>query len=296
MANIKTPPYRLLACFAQVVEAGSIREAARRLGVSAPVVSTALAELEAIARVTLLRRGRAGAALTADGKSLFAAVEPMVRAAEHAAAALGGRYDRPAGKLSITLPTELSLSWLPPLLRAFESRHPEVEVTVHALDSVVDLARSDFQLALRASFSVMAARGPEVIAVQPVELVAAPKLVPQKRVALTQLMRRLPFIGFTERRLRDGFIAVLPSGKTTKVAARVRLRVNNGYVAKELAKQGLGAALAMTSAVREDLANGSLMRVAREETFGFVAVRAVYRDRLPPAAARAFVDLVRASG
>ncbi|MGH6962006.1 MAG: LysR family transcriptional regulator [Dongiaceae bacterium] len=296
MANSEAPPYRLFSHFVQVVEAKSLREAARRFGVSAPVVSTAIAELEARVGVTLLRRGRQGASLTADGAALYEAAEPMVRAAEHAMAAVAGRRTHLSGRLALTLPTELSLSWLPLVLREFQARHPQAEVTVHAIDTVVDLAKSDFHLAIRAVYSVLGARGPEVIDVQPLELVASPQALPgKKRAALPALMRRLPFIGFTARRLRDGLIAVLPGGRTVRIPTSTTLRVNNGYVAKELAKQGLGAALVLASAVKEDLAGGALVRIAERETFGFVILRAVYRDRLPPAIARAFVEVVRAS-
>lgn len=295
MPNNEAPPYRLLSYFVHVVEARSLREAARRLEVSAPVVSTAIAELEARAGVTLLRRGRQGAALTADGAALYEAAEPMVRAAEHAMAAVARRKTHFSGRLALTLPTELSLSWLPQVLREFQGRHAQAEVTVHAIDTVVDLARSDFHLAIRAAYSVLSARGPEVISVQPLELVAAPRVLPRRRMPLAALMRRVPFIGFTPRRLREGLIAVLPGGRTARIPTSTTLRVNNGYVAKELAKQGLGAALVLASAVKQDLADGTLVRVAERETFGFVILRAIYRDRLPPAIARAFVEVVRAS-
>ena len=43
-----TRNYRLLAYFVEIVDCGSVRAAARRLFVSAPVVSKALADLDKI--------------------------------------------------------------------------------------------------------------------------------------------------------------------------------------------------------------------------------------------------------
>jgi LysR family pca operon transcriptional activator len=76
--------YRLLAYFVEIVDAGSLREAARRLSLSPPVVSAALADLEALARTTLLRRGRRGAVPTREGAALYETASAMVTAARAA--------------------------------------------------------------------------------------------------------------------------------------------------------------------------------------------------------------------
>ena len=65
-----TRNYRLLAYFVEVVNCGSVRGAARNLFVSPPVVSKALADLEAEVNATLLQRGKRRLDLTAEGKVL----------------------------------------------------------------------------------------------------------------------------------------------------------------------------------------------------------------------------------
>jgi len=77
-----TRDYRLMALFVAIADSNSIRAASRRLNVSAPVVSTALADLEATLGTTLVRRGRRQLELTPDGRAFHAAAREMVRAAD----------------------------------------------------------------------------------------------------------------------------------------------------------------------------------------------------------------------
>ncbi len=287
-----TRDYRRLAHFVHVAEAGSIRAAARRLNLSPAVVSTTLADLEAALGTTLVRRGRRPFVLTEAGKRLHEAAAAMVEAGARAMAVADARRPVAAGPLAITLPTELSVAWLPKVLEAFERRHPDVHTVIHALDSAVDLARSDYDVALRAFYTLAPERPADAIAFLPLALVAAPRLCRGRR-SLAARLAEIPFIGFTARTNDATLAAIDPQGRTVHVPARCRCYVNNGFVAKEMAKAGFGAALVIGVAVAEDLRAGLLARVDRAHRFGAVAVRVLLRDKLPSPAARAFAEFLR---
>lgn len=275
--------YRRLAHFVHVVEAGSVRAAARRLRVSAPVVSCAVSDLEADLGLTLLRRDGRRLIATEAGRALFESAARMVSAAEEA---LGGQAV-PAGKLEITLPTELAAVWLPSRLAAFERDHPRVSLVIHASDQVTDLVQSDCEVAMRARHIVGAGGEDAAIDRLPIVLVAAPRLV-AKRAPLADHLARIPYIGFTPT-VRHHLTAIRRDGGVERLAVRPRLHVNNGQVARELAKAGMGAALLLADAVRDDIAAGRLKRLGADLDFGHIAVRVLLRDALPSPAARAFV-------
>jgi DNA-binding transcriptional LysR family regulator len=285
--------YRLLAYFVEIVDAGSLREAARRLSLSPPVLSAALADLEATAGVKLLRRGRDCATPTEEGAALHATASAMVAAARAAMDGFRQRRSRPSGTVRVTLPTELSLAWLPDRLAAFERRHPQISIRIEASDEPVDLARSDFDLALRATPDSKAPPVTDAIARLPVVLVAAPSLVaglPRDPVAR---LGRLPFVTLPVLRRSGGLVARRPDGTRLHADPPVRIEVNNGFVAKEFAKLGFGAALALELAVAEDLRRGRLVRAVPGLDFGHVAVRVLMRDRHPSAATAAFAAFLR---
>jgi DNA-binding transcriptional LysR family regulator len=281
--------YRLLAYFAEIVEAGSLVQAARRLSLSPPVLSAALANLEAIAGTSLLRRGRKGAVPTPEGAALYEAAAAMVAAAQTALVGLGTRRAAPAGEIRVSLPTELALDWLPARLRAFEKRYPGVAVALDASDLPADPRRDEFDVALRATHSFAKTAGPDALALLPLELVAAPALLADLPRAAEARLAKLPQIALTSGVNRGLYVAHGRDGEVMRIAARVRMVVNNGVIAKEFAALGFGAALAIGVSVAGDIKRGRLARVAPGLDFGRVALRPLFRDRRPSPAAAAFV-------
>lgn len=289
--------YRLLAYFAEIVEAGSLVQAARRLSLSPPVLSAALADLEAIAGTSLLRRGRKGAVPTPEGVALYEAASAMVAAAQTALVGLGTRRAAPAGEIRVSLPTEIALDWLPARLRAFEKRYPDIGVTLDASDLTVDPRRDEFDVALRATHGFAKTVGPDVLALLPLELVAAPALLADLPRAAAERLAKLPQIALASGVNRGFYVAHGRDGAVLRVGTRVGIVVNNAIVAKEFAALGFGAALAIGVSVAGDIKRGRLARAAPGLDFGRVALRPLFRDRRPSPAAAAFVAfLAQSSG
>lgn len=70
-----------LRCFVAVVDAGTLAEAGRRLGMATASVSKAIARLEEAAGAKLLHRSTHALSLTEDGKRLIDPAREAVRAA-----------------------------------------------------------------------------------------------------------------------------------------------------------------------------------------------------------------------
>ena len=90
--------FRHLSCFVAIAQERNLRRAAERLHLSQPAVSKTLGELEALAGVQLVERGRQGARLTAAGEQFLRHAVGVTQALESATAALmgGEPNDRPA--------------------------------------------------------------------------------------------------------------------------------------------------------------------------------------------------------
>lgn len=285
---LPTRDYRLIAFFVAIADTGSIRAAARRLGVSAPVVSMALTDLEAGLGTTLAQRSSRGLKLTRDGQAFHAAAAEMVRAGERAIDTIRDASRRPSGRLAITLPAELCAVWLPPHLKAFEARFPDIQTTIEAVDTVVDLPRSDCDIALRSTFLQSPLRPPDSLAILPLALVAEPALAARAGTARDAL----PLIGFSPREANTVMTGVRADGTRLSLPCRTRITVNNGLLARELAKAGFGAALVIAEIVADDLKHGRLARIMPAYEFGYVAMRLIMRDDHPSAAARAFAQFL----
>jgi DNA-binding transcriptional LysR family regulator len=283
--------YRLIAIFAAIADAGSIRAAARRLGLSAPVISTALTALEANLGTTLMRRGGRRMEPTATGAAFHIAASEMVLAAERAMETVKAEHRRPSGRLSITMPTELCQAWLPPVLRAFEARYPLVETRVHASDDVDDLSEGNFDIALRARRALEAPRA--ALTTLPLALVARADIANAYPTLAAARRTPVPMIAFTPLGRVASLDALDAAGARIEVPCAPRIAANNGLLAAALAREGFGAALVAEAGVEADIEAGRLARVLPSLDFGHIAVRLAFRDAHPSPAALAFARLAR---
>lgn len=92
---------RGLRVFLAVCRANSISGGARRLNISQPSVSNAIAQMEARTGVTLFERSRSGIALTSAGAALLVRAEAMENLLEHAEEELRLAREGTAGPLRI---------------------------------------------------------------------------------------------------------------------------------------------------------------------------------------------------
>lgn len=118
-----------LEAFVLVARLGSVKAAARALGVSEPAVSGSLAALRRNLADDLVVNTLSGMQLTAGGKRLLPIASQMVNLAVEARNAL--RHERGAPDVLRVVATSTVAEYVArPLLTAFTNRHDSVEVTL----------------------------------------------------------------------------------------------------------------------------------------------------------------------
>ncbi len=137
-----------LRCFIAVVEASSLAEAGRRLGMSAASVSKAIARLERSVGSRLLHRSTHAFSLTLEGEALLGPAREVLAAASGFRKA-AGEGTAVGGTIRITAPVGFCRVVLAPLLSAFRRIHPSVDLDVRATNDIVSLADDGIDVALR---------------------------------------------------------------------------------------------------------------------------------------------------
>ena len=116
--------FRHLSCFVAIAQERNLRRAAERLHLSQPAVSKTLGELEALAGVQLVERGRQGARLTAAGEQFLRHAVGVTQALESATAALMGSGEASAPIVHVgALPTVAS-GLLPQAIARLHAQRP----------------------------------------------------------------------------------------------------------------------------------------------------------------------------
>lgn len=244
--------------FVAVIEAGSFRDAARRLSRAQPTISQHVRKLEEELGVALVRRSHARCVPTAKGETFLPHARRLLRAAEEARSAV----DR--SRFVVGAASNIGIYLLPPLVRAFRDRFgptPPVELAIASnpvvarrlRDGEVDVAVLEWWEG-PAGFDARVWRSePMVVIVSPDHPWAGRPAVTVEELYGVAMIGGEPGTG-TGRLLRE-----------TLGAQAARLTVVSELGSTEAVKHavaaGLGVSLVLAGAVAEEVAAGSLCAI-----------------------------------
>jgi DNA-binding transcriptional LysR family regulator len=230
-----------LRYFVACAEAGSVTAAARRLNISQPSVSAAIAELEKSLGLDLFLRHHAqGLSLTPAGRRLLVEALGLLAHAEELRQGALDLSQRPAGEIELGCFETFGPMRMPGLLRALKTRFPEIAVRVHEahLAGLLEgLRRGRFDLALTYDLGLGPEFAFETLAEVPlyVMLPIDHRLAARKAVALADLADE-PLVLLDLPQSRDHFLSVMRSrGLEPRIAHEtasfemVRGLVANGF-------------------------------------------------------------------
>lgn len=120
--------WNLLRLFVEIVKAGGIGAAARRLNRQQPTISAALKRLEDFAGAQLLRRNASGVEVTPAGRALLLLCEDMFEAARMAPHQIAQAMKRVEGLVRIQMISSVISPELDEAIATFHRRHPSIQI------------------------------------------------------------------------------------------------------------------------------------------------------------------------
>jgi len=138
-----------LEVLVEAARAGSLSEAARRLGITPAVASKRLAALEAELRVRLMHRSTRRLSLTSEGEALLPHAVAVIESHDAARRSVAEGVGRAQGVLRVTAPVTFGARVLWPMLPEFLASNPDLELDLQMTDSIVDLRAESIDAALR---------------------------------------------------------------------------------------------------------------------------------------------------
>lgn len=134
--------------FVTLVQAGSVRASADRLGVNPSTVTRRLEGMESRLGVKLFVRSHSGLTLTADGDELHTRLEPLAADLGDLEATLASRGDEVAGTIRLTIPDVMAIVLMPELV-GYAAAHPRVRLEFIPNYRELDLTRGEADMAIR---------------------------------------------------------------------------------------------------------------------------------------------------
>ncbi|MEW6169815.1 MAG: LysR family transcriptional regulator, partial [Pseudomonadota bacterium] len=126
-----------LAAFVEIADCGSFTQAAETLHLSQPAVSKRITALEERIGAPLFDRIGRQVGLTDAGRALLPHARKVLQDIEDGRRALSQLSEQVAGRLSVGTSHHIGLHRLPPVLRSYTQRYPQVDLDLHFMDSEV---------------------------------------------------------------------------------------------------------------------------------------------------------------
>ena len=265
-----------------IAKGGSLRMAARELGVTSSAISQKLAKLEERLKIQLAQRsGRAGLVLTAEGGWLAEQAGDILNRLKGLEADLSDRKGVVAGVLSVLAPFGFGRSDLAPLVAEFCALYPKLDVHLEFMDNVATDKRLECDIVFRLGRPVShAGQEATLITHERRVLCAAPSYILEKGVPRSPRdLNSLNTIAINEDSEDPRLWSFQKTQvHTERIRIKPRLTSNDGEVARSWALAGHGIVMRPLRSVEEDLEAGRLVKVLSDWTVPDVPVVALTRS------------------
>jgi DNA-binding transcriptional LysR family regulator len=280
-----------MAVYVAVAETESFAGAARKLGMSPPSVTRAVALLEKRLGVKLLTRTTRFVRTTDAGESYLEHARRVIAEADEADEAVAGVHAEPRGHVSVTAPVLFGRMFVTPCIVEYLERFPDTSVTAVLLDRVVSLLEEGIDVGVRIGElpdSTMRATRVgyvrRVVCASPGYLKAhgtprAPADLSEHTIIAARAVTATMDWKFNADK------------KATSVRVRPRLTVTNNEAAIVAAVRGFGVTRLLSYQIAPHLAAGELRVVLQEYETARLPIHVLHSEgRQASAKVRTFVD------
>jgi DNA-binding transcriptional LysR family regulator len=283
----------LMTVFVAVAEEGGFAAGARKLGMSPPAVTRAIAALEERLGLRLLERTTRHVRVTQAGQRYLDDARRIIAAVDEADEAAAGINATPRGHLAVTAPVLFGRMYVTPGIVDYLQRYPGTEVSAVFVDRVTKLMEEGLDVAVRigelpdsSMQALQVGRVRRMVVASPAYLKTNgapqhPSELGRHTVIAATGASTQPEWRFIEEMKVQGY----------KVQPRLTVTSNDSAI--EAARCGLGLVRLLSYQAAPWIASGQLLPVLQEFELPPVPINIVHRDgRQGSARVRAFIDLL----
>ena len=288
--------FHSMQVFVAVAEERGFAAAARRLQLSPPAVTRAIASLEQRLGISLFVRSTRHVRTTDAGLRYLQDVRRILAQTEAADDAAAGIYAKPSGRLAITAPALFGKLFVMPAIIDYLQRYTDTQIEAVFLDRMVNLLEEGLDVAVR--IGELADSSERALRVGSVRTItcASPAYLEQHGTVLTpdELLEHSLISSGTANQVLDWRFAEKGGHRNLRIQARLTVTSNDAIL--DAAKQGFGIARLLSYQVAEALANKELVLLLEDYELAPLPIHVIHREgRNASAKVRTFVDLIAAS-
>jgi len=285
--------FQEMQIFLAVAEEQGFAAAARRLKISPPSVTRAIAAMEVRIGTQLLSRTTRSLHMTEAGQGYLDDCRRILAELDEAEEAAAGSYSIPGGQLTVTAPVLFGELFVAPVLGDYLDRFAQVNIHALLVDRVVNMTDEGVDVAVRIGHLQEA--GQQAIKVGEVRRVvcAAPAFLDRHgRPLHPEQLRGANIVTSSSSQLVSEW-QFMDAGQALSVAIEPRLVVTANNAAINLARLGWGVTRVLSYQVASHVADGELEIVLEDFEPPALPIHVVFqKSSRVPAKVRTFVDFL----
>lgn len=285
--------FHLMKVYIAVAEEQGFSAASRRLNMSAPTVTRAVAHLEETLKVKLLNRTTRYVRMTEAGARYLEDAKRILHDVKVANEAALGINATPQGKISVTAPVLFGQQFVLPTITDYLERYPQTQVNAVFLDRVVNLLEEGHDVGIRIGELVDSSMRAKKVGSVRLILVASPEYLAKNGIPKNcQDLAQHSLIAANTGSLNpDWQFLVNKQNETVKINPRLTVTTNQGAI--NAAKNGLGITRVISYQVAEELKDNKLKVLLEAFEYPAKPINIVHReDKFSSAKVRSFIDLL----
>ncbi|MBN4075013.1 MAG: hypothetical protein COA71_07030 [SAR86 cluster bacterium] len=266
-----------LLVFTKVAENLSFTKAAKELGIEKSGVSMKISDLESRLGVRLLHRSTRSVVLSEAGEKYYHYCRQIVDKAQEAEDFIKEFGSEPQGLLRISGPNGIGRILFKDLISKFLKDNPSIDVQVNLESRMVNLVQERFDIALRAckitpTFSSLVTE--HIFKIEWGFWTSSEYLKIHKKINTLNQFESHSFISSEEKQLKE-FIVYKGNNKYSFIPKQ-RVTINNMDACVYAIQEGIGIGLLPTSAVKDEVKNGSIVQVLADYKVPSTELFAIY--------------------
>jgi DNA-binding transcriptional LysR family regulator len=287
----------LMTVYVAVAEEQGFAAASRRLNMSPPAVTRAIASLEETLGVQLLSRTTRYVRTTDAGQRYLEDARRIVHDVQMANEAALGINATPRGHLSVTAPVLFGQKYVVPGITQYLQTYPDTQVNAVFLDRVVNLLEEGFDVGIRIGQLPDSNMHAKKVGQVRLMLVASAEYLQQHGSAHSAIHNPTDLNKHTLIASNAGNLAqdwhFMHSGKKISVPIQARLTVTSNQAAINACLQHLGITRVISYQIADELNSGQLIPLLEEYEPAPLPVHIIHREgRIASNKVRSFIDLM----
>lgn len=286
----------LMSVFVAVAEAESFSGGARRLGMSPPAVTRAIAALEDRLSVKLLNRTTRYVRVTEAGQRYLEDACRIISEVDEADEATAGVNAVPRGQLAVTAPVQFGKMFVTPTIVEYLQRYPDMEVSALFLDRIVNLLEEGMDVGIRigelpdsSMKAIRVGQVRRVVCASPEYLAHNPEPKIPSDLTGHAIVTATTVTPTVDWKFRQDMAV-------TTIRVKPRLCVSSIEAALEAVSKGFGITRLMSYQIAPYISSGRLKAVLTQYEPEPLPIHVLHREgRYASAKVRTFIDLVVAN-